>query len=125
MSEQWDYDFVKLDNGHYAFISKNDDILRTEEVTKEFVKKQYDTEKEHKKKLMQQLGALNKLIENNNVVYDEELEKFIALADKAAKYKEYQKNIEQRDNALEMIDLSEQTTKKIEHVIPELMRKQD
>jgi hypothetical protein len=111
------------EDGKYVFIMESDKFIRKEYVNKEVFKEGYeDIRKEHNRYL-NELAAINKKIKELDVKQDEELEKFINLANRAAKYNEFQKMVEQRDSFLKNMELSSQQIKDMERVMPELSRR--
>ncbi len=120
--EQVDFEFKKLGKGKCAFISKTEDIERTEVVSNEYVKKHYENLKNQKREMIQQGLHLNKQMEINKVEKDEELEKFIETANRAARYNKYFEAFNNKKGVDDMLERINTSLSQIEQVIPELKR---
>ena len=116
------FEFNKVDDGHYAFVMKTDDIERTEVVSKQFAKDHYNEIKAQKIEHMRNLSKVNHDLETNNVPKDDELEHFIRLANNAAKYKKFMDAQASRDAIVEMLEGINKSMTLMEQQIPELKR---
>jgi len=83
MEQKKKFEFKKLNENRYAFIMQSEDILRTEEVDKDYVKVHYGELQKQKQEVLNQLAQANKQLELNNIEYNAELEKFINMANDA------------------------------------------
>jgi hypothetical protein len=116
------FEFNKIDEDHYAFVMRSDDIERTEIVSKQFAKDHYKEIKDQKVDLMKNLATANKLIERGEMVKDAEMDKFLEMANKAAEYKKAVEALESRLAILDMIEKITQSMESIEQKIPEVKR---
>lgn len=117
-----EYEFKKLGNGKVAFITKTDEATTTIETTVERAKNHYKEMIDGKQKLLNDLAKINKDLKDNEVVKNEEMEKFIQMANDANKYHKYQKLLTDRDVLLENLKMSERTIKDVETAMPEVKR---
>jgi hypothetical protein len=120
--EKQKYEFKKLSSGKCAFILNTPDIERTEVVSEEYARNQYQKLKDDKNKHLEELQRINKKIKDLNIEKDDELEKFIELANRANKYSEYKKAVDHREGVLSMLGLIEESIKPIEAVLPQVKR---
>ncbi len=121
-NERPKFEFKKIDNDKYAFVMHSPDIERTEVVSKDYVKQHYVELENQRINMMENLKTANKMIEQTMVEKDDELEQFIALANKAAKYNKYLDSVSKRDSALEMLHNIEESIKLIKTTLPEVER---
>jgi hypothetical protein len=119
--EKKEFEFKKVD-GKFAFIMHSPDIERTEVVTESFAKEHYADLIKQKEEQYANLGALNRQIEKFKVEKDDELEHFIELANKAANYKKYMDTQANHKATLDMIEMIEESMRKVEAVMPEWKR---
>jgi hypothetical protein len=116
------FEFKKISSDKYAFTMKSDDIERTEIVNKAFAKSHYEDISHQKVELLNNLSKANKDLEANKVEYDAELERFINLANNAAKYKKYMDATANHRSILDMIENINKSMDSMEKIIPELKR---
>jgi vacuolar-type H+-ATPase subunit I/STV1 len=116
------FEFKKIDEDHYAFVMKSENIERTEVVKKQFAKDHYKEIAEQKKEYMRNLSKINHDLDLNTIVKDDEMEKFIEMANNAAKYQKFQKLETDKKAILEMIDGINKSMTNMEQTIPELKR---
>jgi len=117
-----EYGLKKLANGQYEFTMKMPELLRTEVVSEESVRKHYKELRDRKNQSTEQLKLLNKKIKESELETDEELEKFIELANKAAKYNEFRQAKNQQKAVLDTLKRIEDEIARIEKVSPEFKR---
>jgi hypothetical protein len=113
---------IELKGNKVLFITETDDLKRTEEVPKTAATKLYKESKEQKEQYLADLNRLNKRIKELDIKTDKELEKFIELADRAAKYNEFKKATEQADGMLDFVNRLNMQIEDLEKAIPELKR---
>lgn len=116
------YDFRRGDDGRYEFILKTDEFERIEKVSLDSVKKHYKELQEQKINTQNMLNQSIKQLESISIRKDEELERFIELADKAAQYKRMLDMEKNKENALKMLEGINESIRLIEKVLPELKR---
>lgn len=108
----------KLEDGKYALISGTEEIERTEVVNEDYLRNQYKELIEQKNKILFDLQGINKKLKDSPVVFDEELEKFIALADKAAEYKKFMQLKDIQKGTTDMLEMINDSMKPIEAILP-------
>lgn len=116
-----DFEFLKEGN-KYVFVMKAEDIERREYVDKQYVLSHYNELEQQRNAMHENIKKINKELENNKVEKDDELEKFIAMANNAAKYKKY---LDAQDNlkaTLDMLERINESIKLIELKVPEAKR---
>lgn len=114
---------IEKENGKYVFVTETDEVVRKEYVSKETFKKNYEEVKAHRNKRRDELAAVNKRLKTIDVTKDDELEKFINLANKASQYNNMKKAEEEHDNVLNLLSLLDQQVSDMEKAMPELTRK--
>lgn len=119
------YEFKKLGNGRVAFITKANDEAKTVttiETTVDRAKEHYKQMISSKKELLSNLSKLNHELKVNEVKENDEMAKFIDMADNAAKYKKYQELVKTRKVMMEQLETADQTIKDVENSLPEVKR---
>jgi polyhydroxyalkanoate synthesis regulator phasin len=106
----------------YWFVTDNPRFKRTEEVDKKVLRELYEEGIGELNRYVEQLKTVNKDLEVMGIVEDDELKRFIELANRAAKYNEYQKKIGARDSILDFIDKLRRQKEDIEAVEPSFRR---
>ena len=114
--------FVKLDKGRYAFVTKGPDFVRTEEFDLKKAKELYIESMNERKTFGENLGKCNRELKNLDVKPDAELEHFIELANRAAKYTKMQELLGQQKYLLDEIEKMGKQCEAIEKLIPEVKR---
>jgi len=122
METEKQFEFKKLSGGRCAFVMRSKDIERTEVVSEEFAKEHYKGLRKQKNEVLQQLSQANKSLEANKVDKNEDVEKFIELANLASKYKKYLDASENSKSINKMLDEINQSMIQIEKVMPEVKR---
>lgn len=91
--------------------------------SKEVFRKNYEDLKKNQIQHRDQLAFINKKIkENEHLGEDKELESFLIMADRAARYNEYKKHIQDRENNLSLLNELDEQVAKMEKAAPELKR---
>jgi hypothetical protein len=117
------YEFKKVENNKYAFIMNAEDIVRTEVVSKDFAKKHYEELLKQRHDIMENISKMKREIENNKFDGDEqELERFIVLANAANKYNKYKDAVNNLKASEDMVSSINESIVNIENVITELKR---
>lgn len=119
------YECHKKDKNRFVFVTHSNDDNATVtaiETSLEYAKQHYKQCLEGKQSLLNDLARINKELERNKVDFDNELEHFIELADKAAAYKNAMKMKQNREVIMAQLKMSEQTIKDMELQLPELKR---
>ena len=116
------FEFKKLGNGKCQFIRVMDEILRVETVSEAFAKNYYKDLVTQRAEVQNNLGIVHRQLEQNKIEKDLELEHFIDLNNRAAKY---QKHLEAEANLkanLDLLKLIDDSMKPIEFAMPEVKR---
>lgn len=114
----------KISSGRYRLTTEFERLVRVDEFDKAFLKESYESGVAEYNRVLEQLRSVNKKLDSNPVTPDdvEEVERFIALNNKAAAYSEHKKLLDQRDAALDMLERLRAQKEDIEKVVPELKR---
>ena len=113
---------IEMKGTKVFFITETKELKRIEEVPKQAAIDLYRQSKEEKERLVQEINKIEKKIKSFDIKKDEELERFIELANKAAKYNEYRQAQDQRDNMLSNLNNYTMQIEDLEKAIPELKR---
>lgn len=120
--EKVKYDFKKISNDKFAFIGVTPNFVRTEECNKQYVKDHYKDMVNQRNELMKNMAQARKMMDDNKVEKDIEMERFIEMANNAAKYKKYLESENNHKAMLDMIENINGSLAQIEKVLPELKR---
>lgn len=113
---------IELVDGKVVFSMETDTLLRTETVAKEQAIDLYKQSLTEKENIMKTIESHEKKISDMDIKHDEELEKFIEMANKANKYSEFKQLSEQRDNLLTNLNNLNLQIEDLENVLPELKK---
>lgn len=115
---------IHKEDGHYVFVTEVPDIVtRKEYVTKENFKRTYDEIKKSQQSARDNLASITKRLEGINTKENEELKKFIELANLASQYNNGEKLKEEKVKAMNDLKLIDQQINDMEKAMPELTRK--
>lgn len=110
----------KKEHDKCFFIMTSDEIKRTEEVSEQFARDHYKDLVRQRKEFNVNLEKLNADLKANTIEKDDELEKFIALANKAAGYKKYMDLQSNHKATLDMLSSITESMETMEKTLPYL-----
>ena len=115
--------YIEKENGKLVFVTDVPNVVvRKEYITKENFKKTYDEVKVSQKNSRDNLASINKRLEGINTAENEELKKFIELANLAQGYHNGEKLKEEKAKAENDLKLIDQQLNDMEKALPELIR---
>ena len=126
MTKELKFEFNKIDEHHYAFVMKSEDIHRTEVVSKQYAKDHYKQLKEDIVKYNKALTEADKKLLTSSFVADKELDDLIAMntraADYAKKRDEHNKVSGEKEYLTDAIGKMRINIELMEKALPELKR---
>jgi hypothetical protein len=114
----------KLGNDKFRLTTTFDRLVRVEEFDKSFLKESYDAGIKEYNDITEQLKKVNKKIKETEHSPEDatKVEEFIEMNNKAHKYGEYKKALDQRDAIIDLMKRHTKQKEDIERVCPELKR---
>lgn len=114
----------KISNNQYSLTTIFDRLIRVEEFDKSFLKESYEAGVKEYNDIVEQLKKVNKKIKETEHTPDDvvRIEEFIEMNNKAHKYGEYKKALDQRDAVIELMKRHTKQKEDIERICPELKR---